>query len=241
LKDQVVHDYRLPASHVSVVLNGVDLALFSRPVDSEAVRRRYALGTDPLVVFVGTFQPWHGVEFLVSGFRTVIERFPTAKLLLAGDGPGRDAIATLIGGSGLSPHTTLTGRLTQPEVAEVVGAADVVVAPYGLRHTDVVGTPLKVVEYMAAGKAIVVSTAPIHELITDGVTGLRVAPAASEPLAEGITRLLGDSALRTRLGDAAQLEARRYSWDAVVSTLERLFEAQIAARQRVRPAAGRQS
>lgn len=230
LKDQVVRELGVAEGRVAVVVNGVNLDLFSRPVEGSQVRRRYGVGPGPLVVFVGSFQPWHGVESLVCAFQTVLRHFPNAYLLLAGDGPGRHALDTQVHDLGLAQHTVLTGRLPQKDVAEIVHAADVVAAPYGLQHADVVGTPLKIVEYMAAGKAIVATTAPIHELVTDGVTGVRVAPASAEALAEGVLRLLADDALRERLGNAARLEAQRYSWDGVVASLCALFDRQLSKR-----------
>jgi len=231
LKEEIVRNLRVPSENVSVVLNGVDLELFSREGDPASARGRYALGDGPLVVFVGTFQPWHGVEVLVSAFSSVVSRFPLARLVLVGDGAGRDAIVERVRQSGIESRAILTGRLPQSEVAGIVQAADVAVAPYGLPTADIVGTPLKIIEYMAAGKAIVASTAPYHEVLVNEVTGLRVAPAAAAPLADAITRLLEDAALRARLGAAARLEARRYSWDAVVGRLCEIFEAQLSPRR----------
>ena len=73
--------------------------------------------------------------------------------------------------------------MSQADVAAVLSVADVVVAPYPFDHHDIVGTPLKLMEYLAAGKAIVASTAPIHEIIEDGNTGLRVPPGDSQAMA----------------------------------------------------------
>lgn len=232
LKHELVDGLQIPAEKISVVLNGVDLELFSQPYDHQAVRQQYHLGAGPVVAFVGSFQPWHGVEFLVAAFKAVQERFPSARLLLVGDGEGRANIMTQLTELGLQDHIVLTGRLPQAQVAAIVQAADVLAAPYGFTYGDIVGTPLKIVEYMAAGKAIVASTAPIHELIADGVTGVRVAPANADALASGIIRLLEDEALRATLGANAQREAQQYSWAHVVNRLRRLFIAELVKRKR---------
>jgi glycosyltransferase involved in cell wall biosynthesis len=228
LRQHLVEDLQIPLDKVSVVLNGVDLELFSQPRDEQHTRQIYNLGPGPVITFVGSFQPWHGVEYLVSSFKLVQEQCPDAQLILVGDGAARDQIMAQLTQLGLQDKTILTGRLPQEQVASVVQAADVLVAPYGFKHGDIVGTPLKLLEYLAAGKAIVASTAPIHELITDGVNGLRVEPAESRALAQGIIRLLTDPALRTRLGAAARQQAQQYSWDGVVEKLQRIFMEQLA-------------
>jgi glycosyltransferase involved in cell wall biosynthesis len=230
LKHQLMASVGIPEERVSVVVNGVDLALFSRSFHGADVREQFGVGPEPIVAFVGSFQPWHGVNLLVSSFGLVQTCFPKVQLLLVGDGAGRDAVVTQIADMGLQANIKLLGRLAQDQVAAVLSIADVVVAPYPLIHGEIVGTPLKILEYMAAGKAIVASTAPLHEIITDGVTGLRVAPASASSLAQGISRLLGNEELRARLGRNASCQARQYSWEHVAEQLSEIFMAELAKR-----------
>lgn len=223
IKRQLIDDLALPAEKMTVVTNGVDVDLFSRSYNISELRRRYHLGSGPVAAFVGSFQPWHGVEMLIESFRDVVAVFPNARLIVAGDGAGRAGVQSQIAAAGLQSHVVMTGRLSQQQVAEVLAVADVVAAPYPLQHHDIVGTPLKLLEYLAAGKAIVASTAPLHEIITDGVTGLRVSPASSDALAKGIIRLFGDAALRTYLGANARELGQGYSWTHVTEKLYEIF------------------
>jgi glycosyltransferase involved in cell wall biosynthesis len=220
LKRELMTSARMPGDRISVVLNGVNVELFARLYDDKSIRRRYNLRPSPTVTFVGSFQPWHGVELLVSSFNRVRSRVPDAQLILIGDGPGRDLVATQIAQMGLAKGIKLLGQLSQEQVAEILSVSDVAVAPYPFQHADIVGTPLKLLEYMAAGKAIVASTAPIHEIIEDQITGLRVPPADPDALAEAISRLLSDQALRARLGASARRQAQeQHSWDRVAEEL----------------------
>lgn len=231
LKRELVASLNLPATKMSVVLNGVNVKLFAKSYDKTQVQDQYRLGAGPTITFVGSFQPWHGVDLLVSSFKLLQDRFPSAQLILAGDGAGKDAVVKQIAELCLQEKVIMTGRLQQEQVAALLCTSDVLVAPYPLKHTDIVGTPLKLLEYMAAGRAIVASTAPLHEIITDGVTGVRVAPASAEALAQGIARLLADPALRAQLGVAANRQAQRYSWDGVAEQLHEIFVAVRAARK----------
>lgn len=219
LGDELVMRLGVPARRVSVVENGVDIELFRRPVDAAQVRQRYRLGGGPLVCFVGSFQAWHGVELLVRAFGSVREQHPEARLVLIGDGVGRPAVGAQVSTMRLADKVDFLGCLPQAEVAGVVRSSDVLVAPYPVPQDDFIGTPLKLLEYMAAGKAIVASRARTHDLIEDGVTGLRVPPANAGALAAGIVRLLGDPALRAALGAAAARAATAHSWDRVVDDL----------------------
>ena len=223
LKGQIVKQLGLPEEHVSVVLNGADLTLFNQHRDSDGLRNKYHLDNKPMVIFVSSFEPWHGVDLLVTSFKSVISRFPEARLVLVGDGSMRDAVFAQIEKLGLQEFIILTGKLPHAQVAEMTGLSDIAVAPYPYKHTEIVGTPLKLIEYMAAGKAIVASTAPIHEIIEDGITGIRVSPADPEALAEGINRLLSDDELRGRLSANAQKESLNYSWEHVSRQLSELL------------------
>lgn len=224
LKREVVEKLGVPESRVSVVLNGVDLDLFAQAHDTEGMRRRLNLDEGPIVAFVGTFQPWHGVHLLAEAFHSVRQRVPNAQLVMVGEGPGRQDIQESLTASGDIARVRLTGRMPQVDVAAVLACADVLAAPHAYAEGTIVGTPLKILEYMAAGRAIVASTAPIHELVQHGVSGHRVAPGDGQALADGILALLEDDGLRGRYGREAGRLAQTYSWASVAQRLRVLFE-----------------
>jgi glycosyltransferase involved in cell wall biosynthesis len=225
LKESLVNNLGFQEESVSVVLNGVDIQIFTLEYDQQETRNRYCLGNGPLAVFVGSFQPWHGVNLLVESFSQVRAKVPNARLVLVGDGSGRDEVLEQISQMGIEGAVILTGQLPQKQVAAVLSAANILVAPYPLTHGEIVGTPLKLLEYMAAGKAIVASTAPIHEVIESGVTGLRVEASNSEALAEGMLRLINNEELCKKLGENARRKAVQcYSWDHTVDQLETIFQ-----------------
>jgi glycosyltransferase involved in cell wall biosynthesis len=141
--------------------------------------------------------------------------------VLVGTGAGDRAIKEQVSRLGLSGRVIFTGQLPQGQVADVLSTADVAVAPYPFLHTDIVGTPLKLLEYMAAGCAIVASTVPLHALIVHGETGLRVPPADPVALAGGISSLLEDRARSRTLGANARREAlSRHSWNRAVEEID---------------------
>ena len=234
LKKILISDLKIAEEKISVLLNGVDVETFTRSYDSDLVRREYNLQSGVTVTFVGSFQPWHGVDLLISAFKEVATRFPESQLVLVGDGSGRESAIKQIDRLMLGGQVKLLGHLQPAKVAAVLGASDLVVAPYPFVHGDIVGSPLKMMEYMAAGKAIVASTAPIHEIVIDGVSGIRVPPADPQALAQGIMRLIRDKALRCRLASQAAEQGRQYSWRRVVDTLNDILANQLAQHSRRR-------
>lgn len=116
--------------------------------------------------------------------------------------------------------THFAGLVSRTEAARYMAAADVLVSPHANVHRFI-GSPIKLFEYMAAGKAIVASrVAQIEQVLRDGETALLVEPENSQAMADALERLCADPELRLRLGQAARQEAReRHSWDARLAAL----------------------
>ncbi len=212
---------------IAVIPNGVDPAIFAPAGDPRPVRARLGLDGEPVVIFVGGFQPWHGLELLVEAFARVVQKWPDAKLLLVGDGPARPGVEAKIAGSGLAKAVFITGYVAHDSIPGWLAAADVAVAPYPSLPQELWFSPLKLYEYMAAGKAIVASAAgQIAEVIEHGHNGLLAPPGDGAQLAQAIVDLLDDPAGRRRLGSNARQQAvAQHSWAASTRRLEALYRA----------------
>lgn len=223
--------WQVPADKILTVPLGADVEAFQPMAGQAAVRARFGLADEPVVMFVGSFHPWHGVDVLVQAFAHVHSAVPQAKLVLVGDGQVRPAIETQVRQAGLADHVLFTGSIAHPEVPPIVNIADVTVAPYPPMAAELWFSPLKVFEYMAAGKAVVASRAgQITQVVQEGSSGLLIEPGDADALAQAIIRLLNDSELRARLGAHARNEAvAKYSWRAHAEKLEQLFLSVLAA------------
>jgi glycosyltransferase involved in cell wall biosynthesis len=107
------------------------------------------------------------------------------------------------------------------DVPAVLAAVDVAVL-----SSDYEGSPLSVMEYMAAAKPVVSTrVGGVPELVKEDVHGLLVEPRDPEALAEAVTRLLRDPALAKRLGaEGRQRQQREFSLEAMVRRIEDLYE-----------------
>lgn len=196
-----------------VVPNGVEVPRFA---GAEPAPLPFPPGSF-VVAFSGLFYPWHGVRHLAEAFLLLRARVPEARLLLVGDGEDAPLVRSIL--DGVAGDVLLTGLVPRDEVPGYLAAADVLVAAHAV-DAGFIGSPIKVFEYMAAGRAIVATrVAQMGDLLRDRETALMVPTADEEGLAGALAELHADPALRERLGRAAQSEAQRlHSWDARLET-----------------------
>jgi glycosyltransferase involved in cell wall biosynthesis len=219
--------WRVPAEKIVIVPNAVDLELFDCAAACPEARAELGLTNEPIVMFTGSFQPWHGLDRLIEAFAKVISEIPAAKLVLVGDGvtvsrAGLEGQARQVG---LENNIIFTGGVSYSKIPGLLSAADVAVAPYPDLSTELWFSPLKLFEYMAAAKAIVASrVGQTAEVLKDGLTGLLVKPGDTEALGKAIIRLLKEQDLRLRLGQNAHEEAlKQHSWKFRAEKLEEIY------------------
>jgi glycosyltransferase involved in cell wall biosynthesis len=188
---------------IAVCHNAIDPTEFA-PERFEKDDLRVRLGLKSLVIgFVGTMNRWQGV----AGFAAVVEEVVKARsdvsFLFVGEGEGRAALAAELERRGCLPWVVFAGRVPHAVVPRYVAAMDVGV----LLDSNAYGSPMKVFEYWAMGKAVIApSVDPVLEILRDGETGLLISPGDSKAMAAQILRLAGDPELRRRLGDEGRRE-----------------------------------
>jgi glycosyltransferase involved in cell wall biosynthesis len=185
---------------VSVLPNGVSPSRFVPNVAPAQVR-----GLGGMVIgFLGTLKPWHGLMTLLEAVAVVRQQRPDAQLLLVGDGPERARLAARAEELGISSAVHFAGAVKPSDVPSWLASMDVAVAPYPPMESFYF-SPLKVYEYLAAGRAIVASRiGQITSVVQDGVTGLLVEPGQVAPLSQALLRLSADAGLRQSLGCAGR-------------------------------------
>ena len=225
-KANLVKKWGVSADKIVVIPNGVDADRFdSRQYDQTAVRQQWQLGDSPIVMFVGGFQKWHGIDKLVQSFAQLLPNYPQVKLVLVGDGPAREEIDQLIVSLGIDHNVLITGRVKHEEVPQLLSVADIVTVPYPKLSQELWFSPLKLYEYMAAGKGIVASRAgQISDVISDEVNGLLIEPGDVAALTRSMSCLLKRPLLREQLGQAARRKAEReHSWQRQFARLESVY------------------
>ena len=204
---------------ITVLPNGVDVARFAAAAgEGGAVRELLGLDGDrPVIGFVGTLKPWHGTPTLLRAFARLRDQGPAAPrphLLIVGEGPERPALEALARQEGIAGDVTFTGAVPHEQVPAYLAAMDVATAPYD-RTEDFYFSPLKLFEYMAAGRPVVAAaTGQIRDCVRHGETGLLYPPGDIEALAGAVATLVADPTRAGALGQAGQIYvAERHTWE----------------------------
>ena len=177
-----------------VVPNGVEVERFW-----DAAPKDLPFEEDAFVIaFAGLFYPWHGARFLAEAFPLVLQRRPSARLLLVGDGEEASLIRFVLERAGVAERVLHTGLVPRAAVPGYLAAADVLVSPH-VRNDRFIGLPIKIWEYMASGRAIVATrVAQMGEVLRHRETALLVEPDDPEALADAIVELHDDEKLAPR-------------------------------------------
>lgn len=183
-----------------------------------------------VVAYAGHLYAWKGVDVLLES----MVRMPNVRGLIVGGHAAEPDLArtrSLADRLGLRERVTFTGLVDPTRVPDLLSQADVLVLPntasaISTRFTS----PLKLFEYMAAGRPIVASDLPsIREILRDGENALLVPPGNADALAGAVERLLADADLAAKLARTALAEAPSYSWERRAERLEALFGEVVAA------------
>ncbi len=199
---------------VDVIPTGVNRELFA-PRDRGQARAR--LGRDDgerLVLFVGRTERAKGVFDLLEAFRQVVARDPAARLVYVGQGEAQAELAARAAAFG--ERVLLTGGRPLPEVAEWIGACDLLALPSWAE-----GTPNVILEALSAGRRVVASSVGgIPDLITSARLGELVPARDVGALGGALARQLATSADPEEI----RRESGVLSLDEVAARLEESLE-----------------
>ncbi len=170
-----------------------------------------------IVVFSGSFRPWHGVHVFEQAARRLRARDDLFFLLVGGPDTSADA----------SYRGRRLGRVSYERMPEVLAAADIAVAPYDTSRLPELRlgffwSPLKIFEAMAAGLPVVtIPRPPLTEIVRDGQEALFFREGDAASLAQTLERLADEPGLAERLGRSARERVtQRYSWARHCEQLE---------------------
>jgi glycosyltransferase involved in cell wall biosynthesis len=209
----------IPPNRINVIRRG--LLFKAAPKDTDRSALRASLGWEdarPLIVNVGRLVAQKGQRHLIRAMRSVVARYPSARLVIAGEGPLRGELEALITSEGLVDRIDLLGD--RRDVDHLLHASDIFAFPSLYE-----GAANALLEAMAAEKPCVVTdVASLRELTEDGKVALLARLRSPEDFAAQILRLADDPALASRLGREARASViRQYDVDASVAALETLY------------------
>jgi glycosyltransferase involved in cell wall biosynthesis len=197
----------IAAAKVHIVPNGIDCpALPPRAL----ARSRLGLGEAEFAVgFAGRLTSQKAPDLLLAAFAKIAERWPLAHLVMIGGGPLEQVLREQVAVQGLDRRVHLLG---ETEAVSVMPALDLFCL-----SSRYEGMPYVLLEALAAGLPIVATrVGGVRSCVTHDVNGLLVEPGDSGELAQALSRLAGDAALRRRLARASGALAQRFTAEQMV-------------------------
>lgn len=195
---------RTEGTRVFTVPNGVNVHRITPQPESPGA---------PVVTFVGTLKPWHGVDVLL---RARAQAHKDWQLRIIGDGPMRAELDDLARSLGID--VDFRGAVAPDAIPQHMAGTAIGVAPYPAMDTDSdqYFSPLKVYEYMAAGLPVVASrVGQLPEIM--GESAYLVPPSDPEALAAALDALVANPVERARVGSDNRRQAEReHSWTGTV-------------------------
>lgn len=212
------------AARVRVVPLGTEPAQFRPGLDARPVRAKYALDGGPWLLTVARLE-WHkGIDTVIRALPAIRAAHPGTRYAVAGVGPRQGELERLAGEAGVRHAVEFLGFVPDDELPALYNAADLYVGVSRYHDLLVEGFGISLVEASASGIAVVGGrSGGVPDAVRDGETGILVDPEDPAAVAAGILRLLGDDALRRRMGAAGrQAVETYYNWDRVCRDLMRI-------------------
>lgn len=213
-------------ARVHVIPLGLDLERFGGVGLRSTLRRELGLSEDvPLIGTVGRLVPIKGLSLFVDAAALIHRALPAAQFIIVGDGPLRAELSRRTGAAGLSGQVHFLGWRRNLEA--LYPDLDLVMLT-SLNE----GTPVSIIEAMAAGRAVVATrVGGVADVIEDGASGVLVPPGDPAALAAAAVALLREPERRREMGEVARAAVlRRYGAGRLVADTDALYRRLLARR-----------
>ena len=222
LADELQRFYGVPHWKIHVVPNGVGYHHFNGYLEPGPVKNRYGIDPlDPTILAAGRITIQKGMDLLIEAVPMVLGYFPSAKFIISGDGPEKEAVMNRANELGVGHAVRFLGSLSRGEYTELMRSVDILALP---SRNEPFG--LVALEAWSAGKPVVATTAGgPREYVWHDVNGFLV-DANPGGLAHGIGSLLADHDHCRALGHNGRVAVEdRFNWNNVASYTEGVYHA----------------
>jgi glycosyltransferase involved in cell wall biosynthesis len=215
----------IASAKLCLISNGVALDRVSSVRDRAAIRHEWGVGdSDVCIGFIGRLVPVKSPETMLRSFAAVLSRSRTpTKLVMVGDGPLAQSCRRLAVGLGIDPQVIWLG---QQDAKTLMHAFDLLALT-----SDAEGHPLVVLEALARGLPVVAtSVGGIAETVRDGVNGFIAPVRGIAEIADALTKLVDNAALRKRMGRASLEIAPTFSIDRMIDQTVAFYQQILSGR-----------
>ena len=219
---------------VRVVPLGADAAFFRPGLDTHEVRARYGLEPGRWLLSVARVARHKGIDTALQALARLAPRYPDLRYAVVGTGEEHGALAAEARDLGVADRVRFLSDVPDRDLPGLYNSATIYLGVSRLMEQRVEGFGISLAEASACGVPVIAGrSGGIPEAVRDGETGLMVDAEQVEAVSEAVERLLGDEALRARLGAAGRRAVEsHYNWDRVARDLRTIgHELGVSARQ----------
>jgi colanic acid biosynthesis glycosyl transferase WcaI len=211
-REFLIQRWKVPASKISVVENGVETELFSPESGGAEVKRQFGLEGKFVVGYIGTMGVAHGLDTLIDAAASLLATRPNIAFLLVGEGADRERIQSIAHRRGLT-NLLFVDQQARERVPAFIAASDACVVL--LKKTELFKTviPTKMLEFMACARPVILGVeGQARAILEEARAGIAIAPENDGALVEAIVGLERDASMRTSMGtNARHYIVERYS------------------------------
>jgi glycosyltransferase involved in cell wall biosynthesis len=224
--EKIQKHYHINKSKVRIVPNGVDVEKFKPTGNKEENRRKFGLGDEPCVLFVGSLIPRKGLPFLVEAAKKIVKEKANTKFLIVGDGPLKNQLTASLEKANLLGNFLFMGNLQDDKLSAVYSCADVFVLP-SIQE----GQGIVLLEAQASGIPVVAfDVGGIKEAVRNDETGLLVKPGSTVELADALMKVLSDRALKEKMGtNGRRFVSESFTWDICAQKMLKVYYEALAS------------
>jgi glycosyltransferase involved in cell wall biosynthesis len=196
-----------------VIPPGIDESLVSNGENTENK------GDHPVLVVLGRLRRYKGVQFSLLAFKSIVQKFPDARLKIIGDGPYFGPLKSFALTLGLSNVVDFLGRVDDETKVEVLSSAHILLNT-SLRE----GFGINVLEAAANHVPCIGWNVPgTRDAVEDGKTGILVEPLSIKALTEAVIELLINNEKRVEMARKAHDRAVKFTWNKTCSEFEKFM------------------
>jgi glycosyltransferase involved in cell wall biosynthesis len=222
MKEKICNDYGLKPAQVGVWTSGVSQDLFDPSKYEKSNLKKYFKLEDKFVVFYhGVFTPTRALKETIQAIALLAPKYPDVILFLLGSGPSLNGLKIFVEKENLERHVLFVDPVDHSKVPEFINICDVGIIPLPDHPYWRFQSPLKLLEYLAMGKVVVLTDIPAHRaVIGDSDCGIYTSTVDPFELARGIEKAYMKKNRACEYGRICRLIIRDYTWEKVASDLK---------------------
>ena len=219
MKEVLGETYGLQDHRLGVWASGTNLERFDPGrldgENVEALRKRLHLEDKFVVMYHGVLSPSRGLRQTVEAMHSIVERYPDIALLFVGGGTDRAVLERMVHDFGLQDRVIFEGEVSHEAIPSYIALADVGILPFPRISWWRVSSPIKLMEYLAMGKPVIVTEIEAHrDVLGSNGFGIFIPSEKPEDVAQGILEAYARRKdLKDVVQEGRQLIRDRYTWN----------------------------